>query len=76
MLCRICEVMDEGERVVICSACVQILLAWTVEKTKEVLISLARKLEKVKGKVERQRIRDKIRWIEYFKGMRRRKVGC
>jgi len=73
MLCKICYEVDEGQEVVICSNCVQVLLGWPIEKAKQILVDLIHKLERAKSKTERQRIKDKIKWIERFKGLRRRR---
>jgi hypothetical protein len=72
MLCKICNEINEGGKTVICSGCVQIMSNWTFEEAAIILLNLAKRLEKTKDKTKRKQIKDKIKWIEKFKGMKRK----
>lgn len=69
MLCKVCNEIDEGAEVVICSYCVQKLLNWEAEKALDILRDLAGKLKRAKNKTQKQKIKDKIKWIRKFKGV-------
>lgn len=71
MTCKICNLRDEGEAVVICSYCVQNLLGYSKERADEILNEIEKQLAGEKVREVQRILMGKLYYISWFTGIRK-----